>query len=256
MLGAIIGDLAGSVYEYDQIKKAHEIKIEKIIEDNAFFSDDSILTMAILDAILSNKDYGGKLKEYAKKYEKYLPDCKPYFNTVFSPGFSKWANGDYIGNSMGNGAMMRVSPVGYLFDSKEEVLENARLATIPSHNDEVSIKCAQTIALIIYYFKKGYSKNKVIEMMNLTIKKPVIDKFNYTCKDTIDLCLYSIFTSNSFKESIQIAISFGGDTDTNACIVASVCEALYGIDDDLIKLALEKLPKEFISLLKRVYKNL
>ena len=197
MLGAIIGDLAGSIYEYDQIKKVHQIKVENIIEDNAFFSDDSILTIAILDAILSNKNYESKLKEYGKKYETYLPEYKPYFNTVFSPGFSKWVNGDYIGNSMGNGAMMRISPVGYLFDTKEEVLENARLATIPSHNDEISIKSAQTIALIIYYFKKGYSKNEVIEMMNLIIKKPVIDKFNYTCKDTLDLCLYSIFTSNT-----------------------------------------------------------
>ena len=253
MFGAVIGDLAGSIYEYDQIKIAHEVSINNIIEEDAFFSDDTILTIAILDAILSKKDYGEKLKEYGKKYETYLPNHKPYFKTTFSPGFTKWVNGDYVGESQGNGAMMRVSPVGYLFDNEKDVLENARLATIPSHNDEVSIKYAQTVALIIYYFRKGYSKNEIIQKMNLEIKKPSISKFNYTCDATIDLCLYCIFNSNSFEESIRLSISFGGDTDTNACIVASMAEAAYGIEKSLVEKATSKLPNEFVSMLEKGY---
>lgn len=83
MLGAIIGDLAGSIYEFDQIKNTHPVIIDNIIENNAFFSDDTILTVAILDAIVSKIDYGQKLKEYGKKYEKYMPDSKPYFATIF-----------------------------------------------------------------------------------------------------------------------------------------------------------------------------
>ena len=151
MFGAIIGDLAGSIYEFEQIKSVHSVDINNLIEKESFFSDDTILTIAILDAILSKEDYGDKLKEYGRKYEKYKPNYKPYFATTFSPGFSKWVNGDYIGTSSGNGAMMRVGPVGYLFNSEKDVLENARLATIPSHNDETAIKYAQTVALIIFY---------------------------------------------------------------------------------------------------------
>lgn len=256
MLGAIIGDLAGSIYEFEQIKNTHPVVINNIIEKDAFFSDDTILTIAILDSIVSKKDYALKLKEYGKKYESYLPNYKPYFSTSFSPGFMKWVDGDFVGSSMGNGAMMRVSPVGYLFDSKEEILENARLATIPSHNNEFAIYCSQIISLIIFYFRKGYTKEQVIGELNLKIQKPNIDKFNYTCEDTLGVCLYSLFNSSSFEDSIKLAISFGGDTDTNACIVGSMAEALYGIDADLVEMALNKLPKEFIELLKRVYPNI
>ena len=256
MLGAIIGDLAGSIYEYEQIKNSQPVFINKIIEDNSFYSDDSILTIAILDAILTNASYEVKLKEYGKKYENYLPLYTPYFKTTFSPGFSKWVNGDYVGTSMGNGAMMRVSPVGYLFNSEEEVLENAYLATIPSHNDEIAIKYAQMVALIIFYFRKGYSKDEVIKKMNLKISKPVITSFNYTCKDTLDVCLYSLFNSNSFKESIELTLSFGGDTDTNACIVGSMAEAMFGINEELKQKAISKLPKEFISIMTKAYSQM
>ena len=256
MFGAVIGDLAGSIYEFDQVKKTRSVSVNNIIENDAFFSDDTILTIAILDAIVSKKDYGEKLREYGKKYEKYLPNHKPYFSTTFSPGFTKWVNGDYTGTSQGNGAMMRVSPVGYLFDNEKDVLENARLATIPSHNDEIAVKSAQMVALIIFYFRKGYSKEDVIKKMNLEIKEPNITKFNYTCEDTLDVCLYSLFHSNSFNDSIKQVIAFGGDTDTNACIVASMAEALYGIDKSLVEEAVEKLPEEFVNVLDTGYRNI
>ena len=124
MLGAIIGDLAGSIYEYNQIKKVSNVTINKIIEEDSFFSDDTILTIAIMDAILTKSSYEEKLKEWANKYINYLPDHKPYFKTTFSPGFTKWATSNVIGTSAGNGAMMRVSPVGYLFNTEEEQVIN------------------------------------------------------------------------------------------------------------------------------------
>ena len=256
MLGAIIGDLAGSIYEYDQIKSVKKIKINNIIEDNAFFSDDSILTIAIIDAILSNVSYEEKIKEWGNKYIDFVPDYKPYFKTIFSPDFSKWLRGNYVGTSGGNGARMRVSAVGYLFNTEEDVIKNAYLATIPSHNDEFSIKCAKTVSLIIFYAREGYTKEEIINKLNLEIKKPKIDKFNYICKDTIDICLYSLFNSNSFKGSIELAISFGGDSDTNACIVASMAEAFYGVDDDLKEKAIEKIPEEFKVVLEQAYSKI
>lgn len=255
MLGAIIGDLAGSIYEYDQIKKVSNVTIDKIIEEDSFFSDDTILTIAIMDAILTKSSYEDKLKEWANKYINYLPDHKPYFKTTFSPGFTKWATSNVIGTSAGNGAMMRVSPVGYLFNTEEEVIENARLATIPSHNSKEAIEAATIVSLIIFYARNGYSKEEIINKLNLEIKEPNITTFNYTCMDTMDVCLYSLFNSTSFEDAIKLAISYGGDTDTNACIVGSMGEAIYGVDKKLKDKALSKLDKEMVSIINNAYKQ-
>lgn len=255
MLGAIIGDLAGSIYEFEQVKQHKNIVIKNIIEENSFFSDDTILTMAIADSIINQNDYGEKLKEYALNYENKIPENIPYFKGMFSPNFMSWAKSKMTGKSCGNGAMMRISPVGYLFDSEEEIIKNARLATIPSHNTKESIDASTKVALIIYYARKGFSKGQIIDKLNLNIKEPKVEKFNYTCSDTIDICLFSLFSSNSFEESIKTAISFGGDTDTNACIVGSMAEAMFGINNDLKQQALAKLPKEFIEILEKCYEK-
>ena len=108
MYGAVIGDLAGSIYEYDQLKKIKPIKMDKVIPDNAFYSDDTILTVAIGDAILNGGDYGTYLRKYIKEYSNYHPNFSPYFKSPFSPNIMKWANSSDIGTSLGNGAMMRV----------------------------------------------------------------------------------------------------------------------------------------------------
>ena len=255
MLGAIIGDLAGSIYEFEQIKNFHPVKINNIIEDNSFFSDDTILTVAVADAILNNVDYEKKLKEYAIEYGNKIPQGIPYFKTMFSPGFTKWVKGNFQGESVGNGAMMRISPVGFLFNTEDDVIKNARLATIPSHNNKEAIESATIVALIIFYARLGLSKQDIINKLNLKIKKPIITKFNYNCADSIDLCLYSLFNSNSFEESIRLAISFGGDTDTNACIVGSMAEAMFGIDENLKEKAISKLPQNFKKIVKKFYNN-
>lgn len=257
MLGAIIGDLAGSIYEFEQTKQHKEIVVNnEIIKDNAFFSDDTILTVAIADAILNNVSYEEKLREYAILYYDCVPKNIEYFRTMFSPNFIKWVKNETLGTSIGNGAMMRISPVGYLFNTEKEVIRNSYLATIPSHNSISSINCATTIALIIFYARHGFSKANIIDKLNLKIMRPKITKFNYTCADTIDLCLYSVFNSNSFEESIKLALSFGGDTDTNACIVGSMAEAFYGIDENLKLSALNTLPHKFIDIINKFYKTI
>ncbi len=251
MYGAIIGDLAGSIYEFGQFKTVSPVKMKKLIEKNAFYSDDTILTIAVANAIINKSDYMENLNKYAKKYMDYKPNFSPYFEKPFSPNFCKWALGNLVGKSSGNGAMMRVSPVGFLFDTEKEVIKNARLATIPSHNSKEAIKCAKTIALVIFYARKGLSKKQIKEKLKLKIIKPTLTKFNFTCHETFDLCMYSFFTANSFKESISLALSFGGDTDTNACIVGSMAEAYYGVDEKLKKLAISKLPTEFVDVLNK-----
>jgi len=253
MLGAIIGDLAGSIYEYSQFKKTSLINVDQTIEEDAFFSDDSILTIAIADGVLSGGAYVQKLKEYATKYAHYVPTSGEYFQTPFSPSFTKWAQEDLVGHSAGNGAMMRVSSIGYLFDCEEDVIKNARLATITSHDCVEAVDCATKVALAIFYARQGLSKERIIKKLGINIEKPNISKFNNTCSETIGPCFYALMQGNSFEECVRLAVSLGGDTDTNACIVGSMAEAIYGIDKHLVDKAVSKLPQEFIEVLHVAY---
>lgn len=251
MYGAIIGDLAGSVYEFDQLKKVHSIQMNSLIEDNPFYSDDTILTIAVLDAILNDKNYDYYLRKYVQDYSEYKPDFSPYFKTPFSPNLIEWAKSNVIGASHGNGAMMRISPVGYMFDSEEEIIENAWLATIPSHNSEEAINSATMVALIIYYSRIGFSKDEIFKMMNIDVKYSPFTKFNMTCEETIGNCLYALYNSNSFEDAIRKTLLMGGDTDTNCAIVGSMAEAIYGIDSELIEKVNKKIPKKFVKILSR-----
>lgn len=251
MIGAIIGDLAGSVYEYYQLSKVEPLKIDKIIPDGAFFSDDTILTTAIADAIINKCDYGKKLKEYGKRYEDYLPKGVLYFKKMFSQGFMSWIDGNFIGESKGNGAMMRISPVGWLFNNEDDVIKNARLATEPSHNSQKAIECATKVALTIFYARQGLTKDEIIDKLNIKIKMPIITKFNYTCSDTFDLVFYSLYRGKDFEDCLRIALSFGGDTDTNACIVGSMAEAFYEIDKSLRDEAMSYLPNDILNIINQ-----
>ena len=253
MYGAIIGDLAGSIYEYSQIKKIKSIQTDILIKENSFYSDDTILTIAILDAIMHDKNYDKYLKQYINYFRNYKPHFTPYFKSPFSPSLIKWSNSNLVGESHGNGAMMRISPIGYMFDNEKDVIENARLATIPSHNSKESITSATTVSLIIYYLRNGYSKEEIINKLKLNFKYKPFEKFNITCEETIDNCLYAFFNSNSFEDSIKKTLLMGGDTDTNCAIVGSMAEAAYGIDEYLIEKTNEKLPNEFVKILNKGY---
>lgn len=252
MLGAIYGDKAGSIYEYNQTKNITLIYPDKLITSDSFYSDDTIETIALIDAITSNKDYEKKLRKYILKNENYKPNYTPYFEKPFSPNTMKWAKGLGNSNSTGNGAMMRISPVGYLFNTEEDVIENVKLATILSHNSKEAINSATTIALIIYYFRQGLTKEEVFRKLNLKVKYSPFEKFNMTCHETIGNCLYALYESDSFEDAIRKSLSMGGDTDTNSCIVGSMAEALYGMTEKQKEEAKENLPKEYIKILKRV----
>ncbi|MBE6153336.1 MAG: hypothetical protein E7166_03850 [Firmicutes bacterium] len=255
MLGAIYGDKAGSIYEFQQVKSTKPVNLEeKLISQQSFYSDDSIETIAIMDAIINKKDYGETLRQYILKYENYNPNFQPYFKTSFSPNTIKWAKGIGKSDSIGNGAMMRISPVGYLFDSEEEVKNNALLATITSHNSKEAVESATIIALMIFYFRNGLTKKEVFRKLNLWVKYEPFIKFNTTCSETLGNCLYAIYNSTSFEDSIRKVLLMGGDTDTNCCIVGSVTESLYGMTDVQKKDAILNLPNDYVRILKKVYK--
>lgn len=152
--------------------------------------------------------------------------------------------------------MMRISPIGYLFNTEYDIIRHSLLAAIPSHYSIEAIDASQTVSLIIYYGRLGISKEEIISKLTNTLNYQPFNKFNTTCSETLSNCLYALFSSNSFEEAIRTIISFGGDTDTNACIVGSMAEALYGIDDSLILLAKKKIPDEFTNILENGYSKL
>lgn len=183
MLGAIIGDLAGTKYEYQEFLDSRKGIINKerrkeilnseieLITDESFVSDDSILTTAIAEAIIYNTDYRETLKKYGKKYGSEQLQRKNFFKNAFSPVFIKWANSkeNENGKSYGNGSAMRVSPVAYLFDDLEKVEQEAKKSAIPSHNTKEAIKGAQGLASTIYLARQKMPKEEIKEYITRKI---------------------------------------------------------------------------------------
>ena len=253
MLGAIIGDVVGSYYEVlevKEIKNGHRsyndrIKIldqnTPLFTENSSVTDDSILTFAIYKAIKENKPYEEMLKYYAKQEINLGKDM--YGRSRFGKGFVEWVNSNTQGTSYGNGASMRISPVGFLFNTLEEVKQETYKATIPSHNHQESILCAEAVAISIFLLRNGISKEELKEYIEKNYFKLDYDieklrrnyKFSSKSIDSVPQAIYAFLESNSFEETIRNAISIGGDTDTIACIAGSLAESYYGIPENLLE---------------------
>ena len=253
MLGAIIGDVVGSYYEVlevKEIKNGHRTYEERIkildqntplFTNNSSVTDDSILTFAIYKAIKENKPYEEMLKYYAKEEIDLGKDM--YGRSRFGKGFVEWVNGNTQGTSYGNGASMRISPVGYLFDTLEEVKQETYKATIPSHNNEESILCAEAVSTSIFLLRNGMSKEELKEYIEKNYFKLDYDledlrrnyKFSSKSINSVPQAIFAFWESNSFEETITNAISIGGDTDTIACIAGSLAESYYGIPEDILE---------------------
>lgn len=253
MLGAIIGDVVGSYYEVlevKEIKNGHRsyndrIKIldqnTPLFTENSSVTDDSILTFAIYKAIKENKPYEEMLKYYAKQEINLGKDM--YGRSRFGKGFVEWVNSNTQGTSYGNGASMRISPVGFLFNTLEEVKQETYKATIPSHNHQETILCAEAVATSIFLLRNGISKEELKEYIEKNYFKLDYDleklrrnyKFSSKSIDSVPQAIYTFLESNSFEETIRNAISIGGDTDTIACIAGSLAESYYGIPEKLLE---------------------
>ena len=274
MLGAIIGDVAGSIYEVLEIEerknnkknRSYEERI-KILDKNVplftsecSVTDDSILTCAIYDAIVNgNCDYEKYLREYGIREVNLGLD--KYGRSRFGKGFVNWLNDDKQGKSYGNGSAMRISAVGYCFDNLDDVITNSYLATIPSHNHEEAIIAAEAVATSIFSLKQGYSKEEVKFYINtyyydLDFDMEDLQK-NYTffffLSKSVPEALFVFFNSNSFDDAIRKSISIGGDSDTIAAIVGSLAEAHYGIPDKYKEAVKPYLNDYMYELLKNSY---
>lgn len=274
MLGSIIGDVIGSIYEVKEVeaiknnidkKRNYEERI-KILDNNtplftedSSYTDDSVLTSAIADAILNNLDYGLCLKTYGLNELNLGVD--KYGRSRFGKGFCEWLQGNVEGNSYGNGSAMRISPIGFLFNDIETIKKEVYKATIPSHNNIDAIKGAEAVAVTIYLARIGESQEEIkkyIEDNYYKLDYNLEDlqrnyRFSSKCSNSVPQALYCFIISNSFEDAIRKSISIGGDSDTIACIVGGISEAYYGISNSLVNEVEKYIPDYIKEVLKQFY---
>ena len=222
MIGAIAGDMIGSPYE------RYPTKSKDIGAMVASFTDDTVLTIAVADLILNDTDCADTIKRYAQKYQSL-----PYGGT-FRQWFNSRASEPYY--SFGNGSAMRVSPVGFAYNSVEDVLFHAKRTAEVTHNHPEGIKGAQSTALAILMARQGAEKEEIRKEIATRFEYDLdrtIDEirpgysFDVSCQGSVPESIIAFLDSDSFVDAIKNAISLGGDADTMACIAGGIAQAWY-----------------------------
>jgi ADP-ribosylglycohydrolase len=225
MLGAICGDVVGSVYEMINYKGTDF----PLFRETSKYTDDTVLTVAVADAIMNNRDYAEVFREYARQHPL----------AGYGGSFISWVDDPSRGpyNSWGNGSAMRVSPVGWLFNNIVDVMENAKLSAEATHNHPEGIKGAQAIAVAIYMARTGSRKESIKELIESEFEYDLdrtIDEirptyeFDNSCAKTVPEAIIAFLESDDYESAIRKAISIGGDSDTLAAMAGSIAEAYYG----------------------------
>ena len=225
MLGAIAGDIIGSVYEGNPIKT----KTFPLFNPGCRFTDDTVLTVAVAHAILTDTPYQQSVREIGRRYPA----------AGYGGSFHRWllANQPEPYNSWGNGAAMRVSPVGFAFSTVERVLNEAKKTALITHNHPEGIKGAQATALAVFLARNNVSKEDIRRQIrenfgyNLSRTVDAIRPdytFDISCQGTVPEAIIAFLDSRSYEDAIRNAISLGGDSDTLACITGGIAEAFYG----------------------------
>lgn len=275
MLGAMIGDIVGSKYEFNN---TFDYDFE-MFGEGCDFTDDTICTVAIADAILNGRSYQESLLDWCRRY----PSPKGAYGGRFAGWIHSLDPQPY--NSFGNGSAMRVSPVAWLFDDLSQVLEEAEKTALPTHNHPEGIKGAKAVAHAIWYFRKSRfseeskdseneetkglknenakaskDENETIQGFMSIARSYYEDfdtrdypkgKFDETCMDAVPLSFYLLSQASSFEDAIRLAISHGGDSDTIGAIVGSIAEARFGIPQEMKEKALSYLPDDMKDIWKQ-----
>ena len=274
-LGAMIGDIVGSKYEFNN---TFDYDFE-MFGEGCDFTDDTICTVAIADAILNGRNYQESLLDWCRRY----PSPKGAYGGRFA-GWIRSLNPQPY-NSFGNGSAMRVSPVAWLFDDLSQVWEEAEKSALPTHNHPEGIKGAKAVAHAIWHFLKSRFSEKSKDSENeetkglknenakaskdenetiqgfMSIARSYYEdfdtrdypkgKFDETCMDAVPLSFYLLSQASSFEDAIRLAISHGGDSDTIGAIVGSIAEARFGIPQEMKEKALSYLPDDMKDIWKQ-----
>jgi ADP-ribosylglycohydrolase len=253
MIGAIIGDIVGSRFEFNP----HKSKDFELITEKSRFTDDTVLTIAIADSILNDLPVRDKLYEYAEKYPR----------AGYGPMFCEWVKNHDKNpyNSFGNGSAMRVSAVGFFAQSLDEALSLAEISSIPTHNHPEGIKGAKSVAAAIFMAKNGSTKAEIKEYIEKEFEYDLnrtcddIRKyysFDVTCQGSVPEAIICFLESTDYVDAIRLAVSLSGDADTQACIAGGIAQAYYKkIPKDLIEQVYKILPQEFIDIIEEFNKK-
>lgn len=246
MIGAIAGDIIGSVYEGNSIKTTDF----PLFQDRSSFTDDTVLTVAAAYSVLENISYEESFKTFGRAY--------PYAG--YGLHFSMWLSSDKSEpyNSWGNGSAMRVSPIGFAFNSIDDVLEQAKRSAEVTHNHPEGIKGAQATALSVFLARMGESKEaikkEIRERFNYDLNRAVdeirpVYEFDVSCQGTVPESIICFLESSCFEDAVRKAISLGGDSDTLGCITGGIAEAYYkDIPSNIVTEVEKRLPNDLLDV--------
>lgn len=248
MLGAIVGDIVGSIYEFNN----HRSKNFPFFGEKNFFTDDTVCTVALADALLRGADPAKTLHEW----------CNRYPGRGYGGRFLYWVTHRDLAPYMsyGNGAAMRVSAAGWLGSTLKEALALADRITEITHNHPQGMKGARAVTHAIFLARDGTRASVIRRVMeeeyHYDVARTVDDirpvyRFDETCQHTVPEALVCALTAIDFEDAVRNAVSIGGDSDTLAAIAGSVAEPLFGIPVDISHKAKSYLPEEMINVLDR-----
>ena len=251
LLGGIAGDIIGSIYEFNPVR----FKDFELFKSNSTYTDDTVMTIANTEWLLSK----GVLMDIMRKYGHKYPGAG--YGGMFYDWLKSRCPKPY--NSFGNGSAMRVSPVGWAFDTLEETLEAAKQSAEITHNHPEGIKGAQATAACIFMARTGKSKQEIKEYVETKFGydlsrtcneiRPTY-QFNESCQSTVPESIIAFLESTDFESAIRLTVSLGGDADTMGAITGAIAEAYYNVIPEHIKNeVLKRLPEEFINVLGEFY---
>ncbi len=258
MYGAILGDMIGAPYEFDQGRKIKDFG--PLFIASSQFTDDSVMTIAVAKALMESTDKSDdevreELVESMQQFGSMFPDAG------YGGMFRRWL-GDLDPKpygSYGNGSAMRASSVGWLYDTIEETRKYARLSAEVTHNHPEGIRGAEATASAIFLARTGKSKDE--------IRDYIVGEFGYnlsrtcdeirptyhhveSCQETVPEAITAFLEGNDFEDVIRTAVSLGGDCDTLTCIAGGIAEAFYGVSEDFVAECRKRLPEEMLEVIE------
>jgi ADP-ribosylglycohydrolase len=248
MVGAIVGDIVGSAYEFTAPKHVDF----DLFPERSRFTDDTVLTVATAKALLRNLPYAEVFRDFGTRYP----------GRIYGLRFEEWLATPEMGpyHSWGNGSAMRVSPVGFAARTEEEVLTEAKRSAEATHNHPEGIKGAQATALAILLARGGDDRQtirgRIQTQFGYDLDRTIDEirpgySFNESCQGTVPEAIISVLDSRDFEHCIRLAISLGGDADTLACIAGGIAQAFYGaVPRELREQAVARLPEEFLEIIE------
>ena len=240
MIGAVIGDYVGSIYEWHNIKATDF----PFFSPACRFTDDTVMSVAVADALMNGLDMAASLRRYGRMFPK----------VGYGGRFRAWLLDDNAADygSFGNGSAMRVSAAGWMAASLEEALDLARQSALPTHSHPEGIRGAQVVAGCIYLLRQGADKPSIRQWVQETGYRLdfTLDDirpayaFDVTCQGSVPQAIEAFLEAEDFESAVRLAVSIGGDSDTIACIAGALAEACWGVPEEFVRQVASRLPAE------------